>query len=77
MSTPEGWGVTRGHTELMQHKEATSSQEMKHVLEMQKKVKSSAWTRRSEKTNAPTSFIDQQERDEEERVTAFPVQFRD
>ncbi|XP_042277740.1 betaine--homocysteine S-methyltransferase 1-like isoform X3 [Thunnus maccoyii] len=42
MSTPEGWGVTKGHVDLLQHKEATSSQEMKHVLEMQKKAKSSA-----------------------------------
>lgn len=41
MSTPEGWGVTKGHADLLQHKEATSSQEMKHVLEMQKKSKSS------------------------------------
>lgn len=42
LSTPEGWGVTKGHADLLQHKEATSTQEMKHVLEMQKKVKSSA-----------------------------------
>ncbi|TDH13016.1 hypothetical protein EPR50_G00052690 [Perca flavescens] len=42
MSTPEGWGVTKGHADLLQHKEATSTQEMKHVLEMQKKAKSSA-----------------------------------
>lgn len=41
MSTPEGWGVTKGHAELLQHKEATSSQEMKHVTELQKKAKSS------------------------------------
>lgn len=41
-STPESWGVTRGHADLLQHKEATSTQEMKHVLEMQKKAKSSA-----------------------------------
>lgn len=41
-STPEGWGVTKGHADLLQHKEATSTQEMKHVLEMQKKAKSSA-----------------------------------
>ncbi|TKS78297.1 Betaine--homocysteine S-methyltransferase 1 [Collichthys lucidus] len=39
MSTPEGWGVTKGHADLLQHREATSSQEMKHVLEMQKKAK--------------------------------------
>ena len=36
MSTPEGWGVTKGHAELLQHKEATSSQEMMHVLDIQK-----------------------------------------
>jgi len=41
MSTPEGWGVTKGHEDLLQHKEATSSQEMKHVVELQKKAKSS------------------------------------
>ena len=40
MSTPEGWGVTKGHADLLQHKEATSSQEMKHVVELQKKAKS-------------------------------------
>uniref|UniRef100_A0A3Q2CU16 Betaine--homocysteine S-methyltransferase 1-like n=1 Tax=Cyprinodon variegatus TaxID=28743 RepID=A0A3Q2CU16_CYPVA len=42
LSTPEGWGVTKGHSELVQHKEATSAQEMNRVLEMQKKAKSSA-----------------------------------
>lgn len=42
MSTPEGWGVTKGHADLLQHKEATTTQEMKHVLEKQKKAKSSA-----------------------------------
>jgi len=42
MSTPEGSGVTKGHDDLLQHKEATSSQEMKHVLELQKKSKPSA-----------------------------------
>ncbi|KAI4820333.1 hypothetical protein KUCAC02_028317 [Chaenocephalus aceratus] len=42
LSTPEGWGVTKGHAELMQQKEATSSQEIKHLMEMQKKAKSSA-----------------------------------
>uniref|UniRef100_I3KAP1 Betaine--homocysteine S-methyltransferase 1 n=1 Tax=Oreochromis niloticus TaxID=8128 RepID=I3KAP1_ORENI len=35
MSTPEGWGVTKGDAELLQHKEATTSQEMKHVLEVE------------------------------------------
>ena len=42
LSTPECWGVTKGHADLLQHKEATSTQEMKHLLEMQKKAKSSA-----------------------------------
>ncbi|XP_071393657.1 betaine--homocysteine S-methyltransferase 1-like [Centroberyx affinis] len=42
LSTPEGWGVTKGHADLLQHKEATSTQEMKHLMEMQKKAKSSA-----------------------------------
>ncbi|XP_035999813.1 betaine--homocysteine S-methyltransferase 1 [Fundulus heteroclitus] len=42
LSTPESWGVTKGHSELLQHKEATTTQEMKHVLEMQKKAKASA-----------------------------------
>lgn len=36
MSTPEGWGVTKGDAELLQHKEATTSKEMRHVLEVQK-----------------------------------------
>ncbi|KAM8865747.1 betaine--homocysteine S-methyltransferase 1-like [Synchiropus picturatus] len=39
LSTPECWGITKGHSDLMQHKEATSAQEMKHLLEMQKKHK--------------------------------------
>lgn len=42
MSTPENWGVTKGHADLLQHKEATTTQEMKHVLELQKKSKTSA-----------------------------------
>ncbi|PWA19728.1 hypothetical protein CCH79_00007059 [Gambusia affinis] len=37
LSTPESWGVTKGHSDLLQHKEATSTQEMRHVLEKQKK----------------------------------------
>uniref|UniRef100_A0A3P8TMB8 Betaine-homocysteine methyltransferase n=1 Tax=Amphiprion percula TaxID=161767 RepID=A0A3P8TMB8_AMPPE len=41
LSTPESWGVTKGHADLLQHKEATTTQEMKHALEMQKKAKSS------------------------------------
>ncbi|XP_053726585.1 betaine--homocysteine S-methyltransferase 1-like [Synchiropus splendidus] len=39
LSTPECWGITKGHSDLVQHKEATSAQEMKHLLEMQKKHK--------------------------------------
>ncbi|XP_036383201.1 betaine--homocysteine S-methyltransferase 1-like isoform X1 [Megalops cyprinoides] len=42
MSTPEGWGVTKGHADLVQHKEATSEQEIQHLLEVQRKVKASA-----------------------------------
>lgn len=64
LSTPEGWGVTKGHADLLQHKEATSTQEMKHVLEMQKKTKPSVWARQSEKAETPIPLIGQQERDE-------------
>nr|XP_023678932.1 betaine--homocysteine S-methyltransferase 1-like [Paramormyrops kingsleyae] len=42
MSRPEGWGVTKGHADLIQHREVTSKQEMQHLLEMQKKAKASA-----------------------------------
>ncbi|XP_048099367.1 betaine--homocysteine S-methyltransferase 1-like [Alosa alosa] len=42
MSHPEGWGVTKGHADLLQHAEATSAQEIQHLLEMQRKAKSSA-----------------------------------
>lgn len=42
LSTPESWGVTKGHTDLLQHKEATTAQEMQHLLEKQKKAKSTA-----------------------------------
>lgn len=42
MSHPEGWGVTKGHADLIQHAEATSAQEIQHLLQMQKKAKSSA-----------------------------------
>uniref|UniRef100_A0A8C6UN78 Betaine-homocysteine methyltransferase n=1 Tax=Neogobius melanostomus TaxID=47308 RepID=A0A8C6UN78_9GOBI len=42
LSTPEGWGVTKGSTELLQHKESTTTQEMQRVLELQKKAKSTA-----------------------------------
>ncbi|XP_077417094.1 betaine--homocysteine S-methyltransferase 1-like [Vanacampus margaritifer] len=38
MSTPDCWGMSRGHAELMQHKEATSDQAMKRVMELQGKV---------------------------------------
>ncbi|XP_057686997.1 betaine--homocysteine S-methyltransferase 1-like isoform X2 [Corythoichthys intestinalis] len=38
MSTPDCWGMSRGHAELMQHKEATSTQEMKRVLELRDQV---------------------------------------
>ena len=39
LSTPAGWGVTKGHADLLQHKEATSVQEMKHVVEKSQKSK--------------------------------------
>ncbi len=77
MSTPEGWGVTKGHADLLQHKEATSSQEMKHVLEMQKKAKSSAWARQSEETEAPIPLVGQWDRADGEGVKSFPVPFGD
>lgn len=77
MSTPEGWGVTKGHADLLQHREATSSQEMKHVLEMQKKAKSSAWARQSNETEAPIPLVSHQERDEGEGEKSFPVTFGD
>ncbi|XP_005919168.1 betaine--homocysteine S-methyltransferase 1-like isoform X2 [Haplochromis burtoni] len=36
MSTPEGWGVTKGDAELLRHKEATTSQEMRLKTKGQK-----------------------------------------
>uniref|UniRef100_A0A6Q2YSU5 Hcy-binding domain-containing protein n=1 Tax=Esox lucius TaxID=8010 RepID=A0A6Q2YSU5_ESOLU len=36
MSTPDSWGVTKGHADLMQHKEATSQDELKPLFEKSK-----------------------------------------
>ncbi|XP_055729967.1 betaine--homocysteine S-methyltransferase 1-like [Salvelinus fontinalis] len=36
MSTPDSWGVTKGHADLMQHKEATSLDELKPLFEKAK-----------------------------------------
>ncbi|XP_066568078.1 betaine--homocysteine S-methyltransferase 1 [Amia ocellicauda] len=36
MSTPDGWGVTKGHADLMQQKEATSEDQLKPLFEKQK-----------------------------------------
>ncbi|KAJ7988582.1 hypothetical protein DPEC_G00325050 [Dallia pectoralis] len=36
MSTPDSWGVTKGHADLMQHKEATSQAELKPLFEKSK-----------------------------------------
>ncbi|KAL0965324.1 hypothetical protein UPYG_G00279780 [Umbra pygmaea] len=36
MSTPDSWGVTKGHADLMQHKEATSQEELKPLFEKAK-----------------------------------------
>ncbi|XP_062269421.1 betaine--homocysteine S-methyltransferase 1 isoform X1 [Platichthys flesus] len=33
MSTPDGWGVTKGHAELMQQKEATSKEQLKVLFD--------------------------------------------
>ncbi|KAI1900305.1 hypothetical protein AGOR_G00048610 [Albula goreensis] len=39
LSVPDGWGVTKGHADLIQHKEATSVHEIQQLLEIQKKAK--------------------------------------
>uniref|UniRef100_UPI003AAFF151 betaine--homocysteine S-methyltransferase 1 isoform X1 n=1 Tax=Centroberyx gerrardi TaxID=166262 RepID=UPI003AAFF151 len=36
MSTPDGWGVTKGHADLMQQKEATSEDQLKALFEKAK-----------------------------------------
>lgn len=36
MSSPDSWGVTKGHAELMQQKEATSKQQLKELFERTK-----------------------------------------
>lgn len=59
MSSPESWGVTKGHADLLQHNKATSSQEMKHVLDMQKKAKSSAWAKTPKKKKHSTPCVKQ------------------
>ncbi|KAA8592707.1 hypothetical protein FQN60_018162 [Etheostoma spectabile] len=36
MSAPDGWGVTKGHTDLMQQKEATSQDQLKQLFDRSK-----------------------------------------
>lgn len=36
MSSPDGWGVTKGHGDLMQQKEATTQDQLKHLFEKAK-----------------------------------------
>lgn len=36
MSAPDGWGVTKGHTDLMQQKEATSEDQLKQLFDRSK-----------------------------------------
>ncbi|KAF6730148.1 Betaine--homocysteine S-methyltransferase 1 [Oryzias melastigma] len=36
LSVPDGWGVTRGHAELMQQKEATSKDQLKQLFDRSK-----------------------------------------
>lgn len=38
MSTPDGWGVTKGHADLMQQKEATSEEQLKALFEKASKA---------------------------------------
>lgn len=33
MSTPDGWGVTKGHAELMQQREATTQEQLRPLFE--------------------------------------------
>lgn len=33
MSTPDGWGVTKGHAELMQQREATTKEQLRPLFE--------------------------------------------
>ncbi|XP_006626786.3 betaine--homocysteine S-methyltransferase 1 [Lepisosteus oculatus] len=42
MSTPDGWGVTKGHADLMQQREATTEGQLKELFEKQKKAKVTA-----------------------------------
>uniref|UniRef100_A0AAY4BQI7 Hcy-binding domain-containing protein n=1 Tax=Denticeps clupeoides TaxID=299321 RepID=A0AAY4BQI7_9TELE len=42
LSNPEGWGVTKGHADLIQHPEPTSPEEIQHLLQMQRKAKTKA-----------------------------------
>lgn len=36
LSVPDGWGVTKGHSDLMQQKEATSQDQLKQLFERSK-----------------------------------------
>lgn len=36
LSAPDGWGVTKGHSDLMQQKEATSQDQLKQLFERSK-----------------------------------------
>lgn len=36
LSSPDGWGVTKGHTDLMQQKEATSQDQLKQLFDRSK-----------------------------------------
>lgn len=33
MATPDGWGITKGHADLMQQKEATSQEQLKALFD--------------------------------------------
>lgn len=33
MSAPDGWGVTKGHAELMQQKEATTQEQLRPLFQ--------------------------------------------
>lgn len=36
MSVPDSWGVTKGHADLMQQKEATTKEELKQLFDKSK-----------------------------------------
>ena len=73
LSTPAGWGVTKGHADLLQHKEATSAQEMKHVVEKLQKAK---WEREREECLSWCGERKEEEGTEEgHRGGSFPIQF--